>query len=64
MKSEEAHGIFLGFTLISRFPQLTLVVWSCFTAPVLSWAKAGGGTDELPKVGSNGRVLEKQLRRC
>lgn len=59
VKSEEAHGVFLGFTLTSRFPWLTLVICSCFTAPVLSWAEAGGGTDELPEVGSNGRVLEQ-----
>ena len=35
LKSQEAHGIFLGFTLTSRFPQLTLVICPCFTTPIL-----------------------------
>lgn len=51
----------LDFTLIPRVPwQLTLVICicSCFTAFVLPSAESGGGTDELPKAGCAGRVLE------
>lgn len=51
----------LDFTRISRVPwQLTVVtcICSCFTAFVLPSAESGGGTDELPKAGCAGRVLE------
>lgn len=64
LKSEEAAAMFLDFTLSFRFPQLTLLICSCFTAPILSWAEAGVGTTELPEVSSNGRVLEQRLLCC
>lgn len=64
LKSEEAPSMFLDFALTFRFPQLTLLICSCSTAPILSWAEAGVGTTELPAVGSNGRVLEQWLLCC